>query len=151
MIEYELERNIAAKIVGLNIQGLGVTASWLSNADDEDPAATAFAAIAAKPRLYDEFMTPIASVNVTLTLAAKIERCPTGSVFAEFADQIMGVLQSWQDDVATVQNDLSTRHFNAAGFQLNGGTPPSCMRTTGVWTMDFDFTVRGVVVAAPGR
>lgn len=99
MIEQELEKNIVKKIQGLQIPKVTVFGSWGDAAElvskNERADQRAFVVVNVPTRGFDTFGICEASFDIRISVAVRIDMCPTGKELAEVVEPIVGLLTKW--------------------------------------------------------
>lgn len=150
MIEKSIEANIIAAIAALDLPGLDIHGAWQAAAEgevkDTEDSSPAALAVAVSPRSFETFGFGICSMDVTLALVVRIDLCPTGAALETFVDPIANLLQKWNLTLdCTNDCNLGTDGFTPGGLQMSGGSGPETDREAGVWSVAFNFTIRGTV------
>ena len=150
MIEKSIEANIIAAIQALGLTGLVVRGAWQAAAEgevkDTEDSSPAALAVAVSPRSFETFGFGICSMDVTLALVVRIDLCPTGAALETFVDPIANLLQKWNLTLdCTNDCNLGTDGFTPGGLQMSGGSGPETDREACVWSVAFNFTIRGTV------
>ena len=155
MIEKDIEANIIAAIQTLDLPGIDIRGAWQTAAagevkDTESDSAPAALFVHVGPRSFETFGVGVCSMDVALSLAVRIDLCPTGAALETYADPIADLLQSWN---LTMDCDhpcgmAVEGEFAPGGLQMSGGSGPEIDRDAGVWSIVFNFTLRGAIVPA---
>ena len=152
MIEKSIEANIISAIQALNLTGLTVSGAWqaanegeVKDTEDSSPAALA---VAVAPRSFETFGFGICSMEVALSLAVRIDLCPTGAALETYVDPIANLLQTWNltMDRAHPCGMAVEGKFAPGGLQMSGGSGPDLDREAGIWSITFNFTIRGTAI-----
>ena len=154
MIEKSIEANIIAAIEALNLTGLVVTGAWkAANAGEvkgtEDSSKAALA-VAVSPRSFETFGFGICTMAVALSLAVRTDLCPTGAELETYVDPIANLLQRWNLTMGCAHpcGMAVEGKFEPGGVQMSGGSGPDLDREAGVWSITFNFTIRGTAIQA---
>lgn len=152
MIEKSIEANIISAIQALNLTGLTVSGAWqaanegeVKDTEDSSPAALA---VAVAPRSFETFGFGICSMEVEISLAVRTDLCPTGAALETYVDPIANLLQTWNltMDCAHPCGMAVEGKFEPGGLQMSGGSGPDLDREAGVWSITFNFTIRGTAI-----
>lgn len=152
MIEKTIEANIIAAVEALGLDGLVVRGAWQAAAvgtvkgAETESSAPAALAVAVSPRAFEQFGFGICSMDVRLVLAVRTDLCPTGAELETFADPIANLLETWN---ATMDCDHDcglavSGRFQPGGLQMTGGEGPTFDRQLSIWSVTFNFSLRGV-------
>ena len=155
MIEKELEDAIiallSARLEGTQSipSGILVTGSWSQVPDGdakgtEKPEHSVVIAVAVGAPEWDQYLSPICSIPVALTVSVRHELAPTGAELSAVMQPISTILMGLQADVTNV-DEISCESFQADGVRLDGGSAPRFDRETNIWTLTRSFIVRGTV------
>lgn len=149
MIEQAIERAVAAKVAALGLAALKVDCALSPAATGEVKGAegadfAAFAKIAASPRAFDTFSLPRADVSVRISLSVRVELAPDGAALAEYSEPLQALLDEWQLSIECVHDDFEVDGFRPVGVRVDGGDV-SLDREAGVWRVEQNLTVRGIV------
>ena len=150
MIEQDLETKIVKKIQGLEIPKVTVMGTW-GNASElvkknERADQRAFVVVNVPTRGFDTFGICEVSFDIRISVAVRIEMCPTGKELAEIVDPIVGLLTKW--NLVTVHDELDdffVEDFDPAGVQVAQGTGPEIDTNTKIWSNTFNLVLRGTV------
>ena len=156
MIEKSIEANIIAAIAALNLPGLDIHGAWQAvNAgevkDEESDGAPATLAVAVSPRSVETFGIGVCSMDVALSLVIRTDLNPTGAALETYVARIADLLTRWNRTMDCV-NPCGMEvegEFAPGGLQLTGGSGPELDSDLCVWTVVFNFTLRGTILDAP--
>lgn len=156
MLEKSIEANIIAAIEALNLTGLDIHGAWqAANAgevkDEEAPAAPATLYVRVGPRSFETFGIGVCSMDVVFSLVIRTDLNPTGAALETYVDPIADLLQSW-DNTMSCNNPCGMAvdgEFAPGGLQMVGGSGPTFEREAAIWSVVFNFTLRGTILDAP--
>ncbi len=156
MLEKSIEANIIAAIEALNLTGLDIHGAWkAANAgevkDEESDGAPATLVVAVSPRSVETFGIGVCSMDVALSLVVRTDLNPTGAALETYVAPIADLLTRWNRTMDCV-NPCGMEvegEFAPGGLQLTGGSGPELDRDLCIWTVVFNFTLRGTVLDAP--
>ena len=156
MLEKSIEANIIAAIEALNLTGLDIHGAWkAANAgevkDEEAPAAPATLYVRVGPRSFETFGIGVCSMDVVFSLVIRTDLNPTGTALETYVDPIADLIQSWNNTM-NCNNPCGMAvegEFAPGGLQMVGGSGPEFDREMCIWTVVFNFTLRGTVLDAP--
>ena len=156
MLEKSIEANIISAIEALNLTGLDIKGAWqAANAgevkDEEAPAAPATLYVRVGPRSFETFGIGVCSMDVVFSLVIRTDLNPTGTALETYVDPIADLIQSWNNTM-NCNNPCGMAvegEFAPGGLQMVGGSGPEFDREMCIWTVVFNFTLRGTVLDAP--
>lgn len=106
--------------------------------------------VSVSPRSFDTFGVGTCDMDVAIELSVRIDLCPAGGSLDAYAGPIAGLLQEWNRTL-DCGNDCGLAvdgEFIPGGLQLTGGSGPYIDDGTGVWSVTYNFRLRGTVVDA---
>jgi hypothetical protein len=153
MLEKSIEANIIAAIEALNLTGLDIHGAWqAANAgevkDEEAPAAPATLTVHVGPRSFETFGIGVCSMDVVFALVIRTDLNPMGTALETYVDPIADLLQSW-NNTKNCNNPCGMAvegEFVPGGLQMVGGSGPVFEREAAIWSVTFNFTLRGSIV-----
>lgn len=150
MIEQDLEQKIVKKIRGLQIPKVSVFGSWGDASElvqkTERADQRAFVVVNVPTRGFDDFGICEVSFDIKISVAVRIEMCPTGKELAEVVDPIVKLLTKWNlVEHWEELEDFIVPDFDPAGVQVSQGTGPEIDRNTKIWSNTFNLVLRGTV------
>ena len=153
MLEKSIEANIIAAIEALNLTGLDIHGAWqATNAgevkDEEAPAAPATLYVRVGPRSFETFGIGVCSMDVVFSLVIRTDLNPTGAALETYVDPIADLLQSWNNtmDEENPCGMAVEGEFAPGGMQMVGGSGPVFEREAAIWSVTFNFTLRGSII-----
>ncbi len=146
----EIESSVAALFA--NVENVKLAGAWAEAGAGrvkgaEAPGDDAVIGIVVENPAYDTYLAPNARVAVTLSVAVRGEKAPTGSELLRIMGEIEAVLFTLQTSRASLSS-LTSSAFTAKGLKLEGGLPPVWSGNSSTWTAFRSFTIFGVVNAA---
>ena len=155
MLEKSIEANIIAAIEALNLTGLDIHGAWqAANSgevkDEEAPAAPATLYVRVGPRSFETFGIGVCSMDVVFSLVIRTDINPTGTALETYVDPIVDLFQSWNNTM-NCNNPCGMAvegEFAPGGMQMVGGSGPTFEREAAIWSVLFNFTLRGTVLEA---
>ena len=152
MIELDLEKRIVAAVAALGVSGLEVRGLWnpvaagLVKGEETDASVPAAAAVRVSPRAYNAVTFPEVTFDCVIAIVVRTDLDPTGSIVAAVAEAVSGLLARLHRTVAHGRNSsLDVAGFEVAAFHSVGGVGPDFDRTSATWSVNYNFTVVGVV------
>ena len=152
IVEREIEERLKAKFaaaLGDDAAALRIVGSWdvaaageVKGKGDSSPAVLA---VAVGIRSYDSFCSPQADLACSAVLLVRRDACPTGAALADLIEPLLDLFHNWNAEYDAVSDDLTTKCFHPGGFRLDSGSSPEYDEAAAVWTVPFDFTLRGVI------
>lgn len=152
ILQLEIENAIAAAVAAsLESADLGgrtprFVKSWEPLADGEvkgrGDASFAVIAIAASIPAFGSFCDTQADIECSIVLSVSRDADPTGAAVNVLADCIQSTVLRWNESVDAALTDLTTSKFIPGGLRLSGG---SHEQEEVAWTVQFSFTLRGVI------
>jgi hypothetical protein len=148
MIEAALEQAALFAIEDLELPNLDADGFWQPSQDgtvkgQERPDASAVLRVVSGLRAFETFSTPVATVDMAITLFVRLETAPTAAALATYAAPLMNLLQAWQSSLAAVKEDFTVDGFAPAGFRLEGGDVAYAADRQG-WTVSYRFQLKGI-------
>lgn len=149
MIEAALEEAALDAIATLGLTNVDADGFWQpaqagAVKGQERPDAAAVLRVVAGMRAFETFSTPVATVDMALTLFVRIETAPTAAALATYSGPLMEQLQTWQTSLADVKTDFSVDGFAPSGFRLDGGDVTYDGARQG-WAITQKFTLKGII------
>lgn len=161
MIEPEVEARVCASIErALAARGAwaarrpAVRGLWRKAAEERRGPKLApdgaLVVVGVSPRAFDTFGIGTCEMSVSVKLSVRIDLCPAGAALDAYAGPIAELLQEWNRTMGC-ENPCGLDvpgAFTPGGLWLTGGEGPNIDDDTGVWSVTYNFTLRGVVVDA---
>lgn len=150
-IEAAVERAVADALANAVGDRAEVRAFWRTAAAGEArgldaPKTDAVVAVAASPRSYRSFASPVVEVRVGVEVRVRRDAEPTGALLAFLAGATTAALNRWQSSVRAVKETFAVDGFSPSGVRMDGGAADESAET-GEWTFSQSFTLCGVLSA----
>lgn len=135
--------------------GITFTGAWAQVAEgevkgEEKPADSIAVAVAVSAPQWDDYLSPVLSIPVSVAVAVRRETSPTGAALAAVCAPLSNLLRNFQQDIDATTENFLTASFVCNGFRFNGGPPPVFNKASGAWTFTRQFTLRGTVREVSG-
>lgn len=143
-IEEKLIDAISNAIVDCEIVGSWTPVQSGTVKGESDREAKGNISIYVQPRSHDSFSLPSITLNGTIAVECRAEKCPTMAEVSEIYEQVLGLLTGWHNDPNGFSDYFSSDDFFATEIMLNGGSRVSYDRTNATWLVDTNFIIRGV-------
>lgn len=104
--------------------------------------------VSVSPRSFDTFGIGTCEMDVVITLSIRIDLCPANAALDAYAGPIADLLQEWNrtmDRMTPCGLDVDGE-FTPGGLRLTGGTGPDVDEGAGVWSVTYNFTLRGSII-----
>lgn len=155
MIEAALEQAALSAIEDLELPNLDADGFWQPSQDgtvkgQERPDAAAVLRVAAGMRSFETFSTPVATVDIAITLFVRIETAPTAAALATYAGPLMDLLQAWQTSISATKEDFTVDGFIPSGFRLDSGDVSYVSDRQG-WMITERFQLKGITTQEGGN
>ena len=100
------------------------------------------------PRTFDTFGMSDVTMNVRLCLSIRYELCPTGRELLEYTEPIQNIVTEWNmKQTGEELEDFEVDGFFPGGLMVNGGTGPDLDLKNKSWSVEWDITLKGALVA----
>ena len=101
--------------------------------------------VKAFPRTYETPTIPHAEIQIQMSLAVRSDMDYNGRDYLAITTMLSNMLQKWQSDFSTVDNDFAiSNQFNPTGFQLTGGDC-GLDRDANIWQWSQTISIYGII------
>ena len=152
MIEAMLEQAVIAALKTGELSSVRFEGVWQSANDAgkvkglEPTEDVVEVGVATSLREYETFTSQRANVQVSWTVASRLDRDVTGERFRAAVSHIIAILHTWQMSLPAVKAVFAladtAEAFAPCGFRLAGATPTKSDRA---WIATGTFTLRGII------
>lgn len=158
LVEHELERAIISAIEDLRVDGLELRGAWqvagagADKTEEEANGARAICVVACKPRRFTTFGLCEVSFDISLAVAVRSDRCPSGSDIIAVLSPLSTLVTMWQMADAGGLSALTVPDaFYPGGVLVQGGEGPIYDRESSTWTIVQNLTVSGTITHNGGK
>jgi len=143
-IETELCKAVVGVFQGV-VNGVEIHGKWIPDEDFKgvDVYDGRRLDVSVSARKYDGYSSPMAEMSVTIEGAFSAEEDTSLAETVAAYDSVVGKLEEWHHDIASVKRDLSFSGFSPVGLKVDGGPPIEIDRETKTRSFTQQFTIKG--------